>query len=287
MAVPGDVPPLLVISDLDGTLLDQTTYAFDEAREALDALRARFIPLVLATSKTLAEVEPLTAAMGWHPTLIVENGGAVVISPIRRVGSADKDQKAAEEAAIQLGVQRELLIQQLAEIARETHTSLSGFNQLPVAEIARLTGLSAEDTHLACDRRYDEPFLIDREDRLPLVAEAARRRNLSVTTGGRFHHLTGRTDKGLAFQFVLERFAGEGRRFDTVGLGDAPNDLPFLRLVNRPILVPRPDNAVDPALAAALPHAEWAPCPGPRGWNAAVLAVLSGQCFASVDGTAR
>ena len=48
---------LVIFSDLDGTLLDHQTYSPAPARPALEALRARAIPLVLCTSKTRAEVE--------------------------------------------------------------------------------------------------------------------------------------------------------------------------------------------------------------------------------------
>lgn len=52
-------PPMVVFSDLDGALLDHETYEFDAARPALDRLRRDGVPLVLCTSKTRAEVEPI------------------------------------------------------------------------------------------------------------------------------------------------------------------------------------------------------------------------------------
>ena len=63
----------------------------------------------------------------------------------------------------------------------------------------------------------------------------------------------------------------------TVGLGDAANDRPMLEAVDRPILMPRRDGSFDRELTAALPGAERAPGPGPAGWAAAILAVLSGE----------
>jgi phosphoserine phosphatase len=67
-----------------------------------------------------------------------------------------------------------------------------------------------------------------------------------------------------------------------VGLGDAANDLPMLRAVDRPIVMPRPGGALDPTLAAALPHAERARAAGPGGWAAAVLDVLAGESLPKV-----
>ena len=45
----------VVYTDLDGTLLDHHTYAFDEALGAIKALKDRGIPIVPCTSKTRAE----------------------------------------------------------------------------------------------------------------------------------------------------------------------------------------------------------------------------------------
>ena len=48
----------LVITDLDGTLLDGETYDVRPAQPGLDALRERRVSLVLCSSKTRAEMEP-------------------------------------------------------------------------------------------------------------------------------------------------------------------------------------------------------------------------------------
>jgi predicted mannosyl-3-phosphoglycerate phosphatase (HAD superfamily) len=73
---------------------------------------------------------------------------------------------------------------------------------------------------------------------------------------------------------LLGLLAAGGRLFHTVGLGDAPNDVPLLQAVDEPILVPRPSGRVHERLRQAFPHATQAPTPGPEGWNAAVLDVL-------------
>jgi mannosyl-3-phosphoglycerate phosphatase len=173
------------------------------------------------------------------------------------------------------GVRRPVLVRALEEIARETAAELRGFSSFTAAELSTLTGLSIEAARLALERHFDEPFLLEDPAEAPAVLEAARRRGLVVTRGGRFHHLTGRSDKGSALRQLLARWAGGGPWL-TVGLGDAANDLPLLRSVSRPIVVPGPDGIVRRELRAALPEAEQAPAPGPRGWNAAILNVLGG-----------
>lgn len=255
----------LFVTDLDGTLLDERTYSYEPALPALAALAERGIGLILASSKTRAEMEPLAEALGLRSPMIVENGGAYLMP--RPDGGYE---------SFALGVEREWLVRALGAIAREADLDLLGFSSLTPEEVSARTGLDVPAATLALDRAYDEPFLLADDGRWPDLEAAAARRGLQVTRGGRFGHLTGEASKGRAFREVLARLGGAGR-FLTVGLGDAPNDLSLLLGVDRPIVVPRGDGLPHPALSAALPHAGRAPAPGPEGWNAAVLAVLFGR----------
>jgi mannosyl-3-phosphoglycerate phosphatase len=252
----------LFVTDLDGSLLDDS-YDFEPARAALEALAAAGAVLVLASSKTRAEMEPLAARLGSRPPLIAENGGAVLLP---HAGGGYE--------SIARSVPHARLLVALREIARETGAAISGFTSLGASAVADLTGLGPAATALAMAREHDEPFVLGDAEHEPAVAAAAERRGLRVTRGGRFFHLTGTADKGSALRALMARL---GRPRETVGLGDAFNDLPLLRETDRAIVIPRADGSVDPALASALPAAERAPAPGPVGWNAAVLAVLAGE----------
>ena len=67
----------VIYTDLDGTLLDHHTYAFDEALETIEALKDRGIPIIPCTSKTRAETVSLMQAMDIHGPMIIENGAAI------------------------------------------------------------------------------------------------------------------------------------------------------------------------------------------------------------------
>jgi mannosyl-3-phosphoglycerate phosphatase len=264
---------LVVFTDLDGCLLDEATGAYEAARPALQALRRAFVPLVLCTSKTRAEVEPLHRQLGLEGPYVVENGGAIAIPASARGWKAPVAPRGGGPLVVPLGAPRARLVEALAEIAAEVGVSLRGFADLTVEEVAERTGLTMEDAGLATVREYDEPFLIEGgpPSVVEALAEAAGRRGLRVTSGGRFHHLTGPADKGRAVRQLLALHPGP---VASVALGDSANDLTMLEAVDRPVLVPRPDGKVAEVLARALPSAERAPWPGPRGWNEAVLEVL-------------
>jgi mannosyl-3-phosphoglycerate phosphatase len=268
---------LLVATDLDGCLLDELTYAFDAARPALEKLALQRIPLVLATSKTRAEVLRLCADLPHVSAAIVESGGALLLPE----GPGDETSMMlrpdGSSSTIVLGEERAVLVRGLRQIARETGAAIRPFSALDRQEVARLTGLDLAGAGLALQREYDEPFLLDDESQAGNVSAAAERLGLRATKGGRLWHLGGASDKGRALAALLRLYAAQRRSYTVLALGDSPNDLSLLRAADRAIVVPRPHGGLDPVLAAALPRAERAPQPGPEGWNAAVLAVLAGD----------
>lgn len=270
-------PRLVVFTDLDGCLLEERTYSFEPALEALEALRRSGVPLVPATSKTRREVEALACEIGIEGPWIVENGGAIVLP---RAGPGAMPAGAFHDGSsvvVPLGVPREVLVRALDEIAREAGTIVRGFASLPREAVAALTDLAGDAVDRALAREYDEPFVAKELEAVPRLVEAAAARGLRITRGGRFCHLTGETDKGRAVARLLEILAAGGESLTSVALGDSPNDLGMLQVSDRPIVVPRPGGSPDAVLAERLPRAERAPWPGPRGWNAAVLAVIGGS----------
>ncbi len=88
--------------------------------------------------------------------------------------------------------------------------------------------------------------------------------------------MTGATDKGQACRRLIDCYR---RRHDersadvkTIGIGDSPNDLSMLAVVDHPVVVQKPDGSYDPSIH--LPNLIHAPGIGPVGWNRAVLDLL-------------
>ncbi|MCP4726565.1 MAG: HAD hydrolase family protein, partial [bacterium] len=66
-----------VFSDLDGTILDFNTYSYDEAREGMNLLKERGIPLIPVSSKTLIEMKGLHRELQLSFPFVFENGGGI------------------------------------------------------------------------------------------------------------------------------------------------------------------------------------------------------------------
>ncbi len=264
----------VLFTDLDGSLLDASTYSFDPAREALEVLRARRIPLVPVSSKTRAEIEPIRFQLEMQHPFVSENGGGVFIPKGYFPFSLDGASVHADYQVVEFGAPYSKLCAVLKEIEQTVGYQLRGFADMPVEEIAERTGLTQVQALLAKQREYDEPFIIEGPPTLAeQVTHEIERRELHCTKGGRFYHLIGETDKGRACRYLIDcyRRLHDGQVI-TLGIGDSLNDLPMLAAVDRPILVQKPDGSYDHDLQLA--NLIRAPGVGPVGWNRGILSVL-------------
>lgn len=274
------MPNLIIFTDLDGSLLDGTTYSYEAAIPALTVLSEQGIPLVLVSGKTRAEIEPIRQRLENRDPFIVENGGAVFVPhdlfdfPLERIRT-----KSPYEV-IELGLPYHMLREVLKQIEHAVETPLQGFGDLSVDAIMEETGLPRADAILAKQREYDEPFLLQGPQ--ALIEEVCRQiitRGLRWTKGGRLFHLMGENDKGAAASILLryyhrqQRMTGPAERIETVGIGDSINDASLLAMVDYPILVQKPDGSYDPDIQ--LSGMIRAPGIGPVGWNEAVLELLA------------
>lgn len=265
---------LIVITDLDGTLLDDQSYRYDASLPAVRKLQALGIPLVLCSSKTGNEMELLWRELGLRDPFICENGGAIWF-PTGYFPFPVADATARGDLEmIALGTEIKLLRNALKESAAGLALRVRSFGEMSVEEVSRLTGLPSEQASLALQREYDEPFIVEGGGVERLFA-ALRDRGLSVTFGGRLFHVTGGHDKGHAVRRVHSLY----RRMDpacvSVGLGNSGNDLPLLREVDRPILIRNADGSYDKDILQAMPQVEKTLERGPSGWNAAIAKILA------------
>jgi len=263
------VSPLLIFTDLDGTLLDHHTYSWTAARPALSEIRRRRVPLIFCTSKTRAEVLPLRRRLrNTHP-FITENGGGIFIPRGYFPGW--------RETMMALGRPYPEIAAALEAVARLAGVRVRGFHKMGDRGIARATGLPLDQARLARKREFDEPFVVvggSRSGRRKF-SRLARKRGLGLTRGGRFWHLFSGSDKGLAVRRLVALYRRFGRRrFTTLALGDSANDLPMLAAVDQAVLLPRWDQRFGRQVIRRLPGVPRAGAPGPTGWNEAVLTVL-------------
>ena len=285
MAETSGRPFYLVFTDLDGTLLDRDTYEWKEAEPALDRCRSLSVPVILVSSKTRAEVDLLRRRLSLPAPFISENGGGIFLpkDAVEKIpgGAAFFSGPGMPDATKEgdlwkwsLGTPYRELVRALKEIREEIEWDIRGFSDMSLEEISSRTGLNVEESRLAVQREFDEPFVVlnpENPDRKKLL-DAARRKGLSVSEGGRFFHLQGANDKGLAMEKLATLYGSGGEPVVTVALGDSPNDFSMLQRADVPVLVR--SGREFPMLAQRIPGLRVTAEIGPRGWNAAVLDIL-------------
>lgn len=264
--------PLVIFTDLDGTLLDHATYSYEPARPALEALAAEAVPIVFCTSKTKAETERWRRDLGNRHPFIVENGGAAIVPEGYFGSGVTFDRTEAGNGILEFGRPYAELRRSFELIRDATGFPLKGFGDMTVDEIAKRSGLPPESAELAARREYDEPFVGADPTLLGAVVLEAHAFGLQVVSGGRFYHLVGGCDKGRAVRALRGLFEAARPDVLTVGIGDSPNDEPMLREVEIPILVRRPNGGH--ADLIHIPGLVVAPYAGPEGWREAVFGIL-------------
>ena len=265
---------ILIFTDLDGCLLNHGDYSFEDAGPSLALIRRAQIPLIMTTSKTRSEVEALQAEMGLREPFIVENGGGVFFPAGYRGFAIPTGRLQGDYTLIRLGVAYNRTRRSLEHIRTRLQIEIKGFGDMSAEDIAAVTGLAPDRVEMARVREFTEPFLLTSGADLVAVKEMAATLGLKVTSGGRFHHLIGaRQDKGEAVRRVRDIFhRNAGSDWLAVGVGDSVNDLPLLKEVDIPVLIPNPARGDLNIQQIGLLRAGE---PGCRGWNSMIEIILN------------
>lgn len=253
---------IIVFSDLDGTLLDHETYSFAPARPALELLQAKNIPLVLASSKTAAEIAPLRAQMGFsHCPAIVENG-AGVLEP-----NATADQIKSRYRDI---------IDAINQVPNDLRQYFKGFADWSTEEVSKITGLSHHDAASAKNRDFSEPGLWSgNEDQWHFFKELSAEKGLIAQQGGRFRTLSFGGNKADRVLELKKSLASKDHPTFAIALGDAGNDIAMLEAADLGIIIKNSSHKGIPTLKGeSAGKIIRTSDEGPTGWNASLLEIL-------------
>ena len=256
-------PQWLVVTDLDGTMLDHHSYDVEEARLAVHELQDKQIPVILNTSKTYAETVTIRETLGIQDAFIVENGSCLYLPKSRFV----KPENAAERDeywSLVLGASHQVIndVLQSIGLAEDAAVRLS---QCTVEQTIELTGLNKAQAQQAIAREFSEP-LIWREDDASLLSfqHQLKQHGLTTLQGGRFLHVIGDCDKGKATQALIGFY---GDNVKTIVLGDSANDAAMLSVGDISVIVNSPSNhQLQELVTPDIQTQE----PAPKGWREAI-----------------
>jgi mannosyl-3-phosphoglycerate phosphatase len=280
-----EAPKFVLFTDLDGTAMDKKTHSFDTVQPVMHEAVEREIAITFVTSKTAAEILHLQERAGLLGKMpfVVENGHGIYIpknhfsfslyealpgKTIREQGDfyvIEADMNFANACAA------------LDKASKSTRIPILKQSDMTKEAFMGKTGLSDEDAERALRREYQEGFTIllpDDEKKAvrEKLREALRNEGYDLTAGGLFEWImrSGVT-KGTAVATLTGLYRNEFPSVITTGIGDAPNDVSFLRSCDRKFLVANPDKIIDVPPEEGIVQL---PEVGPLGWNRIVEALL-------------
>lgn len=263
----------LVVTDLDGTLLDHYSYSWEAALPAIAQLKTREIPIIINTSKTFNEVKKISEQLELDAPFIVENGSALYF-PKQFV--ADHDLVLSNSSVLEdhyqiiFGEERSTIIDIIYGL-RATHDfKFSGYSDWSLEEIQEKTGLDASSAAASVDRHFSEPLIWeDTEYALTKFQYLLSKHNLSTLKGGRFLHILGETNKAKPIVFLEQLLSPSSKeKLSLICLGDSQNDAEMLAVADFPVWVKSPKADYPKHLGAN--QAMYTQLLGPAGWNEAI-----------------
>lgn len=237
---------LMVVSDLDGTLLDHDDYSFEEVLPVLERMDEAGIPLVVNTSKTRAEWLAMRGDFGNEDGYVVENGSAIYEG----------------EKVTVFGVPRVEILEVLKPLRAKF--KFTGYSDVGVEKVMEWTGLGRQSAERSADRHFSEPLVWqDSQEKEEEFCALMEEKGLMTLKGGRFLHVLGQTDKGKPMaHFRKDKVA-------IIALGDRQNDLAMLEAADIGVVIATKDDfylEADDVLRSTET--------GPRGWAEMMTQIL-------------
>lgn len=236
---------LMVMSDLDGTLLDHHDYSFEEVLPVLDRMDEAGIPLVVNTSKTRAEWLAMRGDFGNIDPFVVENGSALYDG----------------EKVTVFGTSRAEILEILKPL--KSSFRFKGYADASIQDIMDWTGLGRQSAERSADRHFSEPLVWqDSPEKEEEFCQLMTERGLMTLRGGRFLHVLGQTNKAKPLDYFREKEVA------IIALGDRPNDLAMLQAADIGVVIATDDFTLEAedVLRSTLT--------GPRGWAEMMTQIL-------------
>ena len=217
------ISKIVIFTDLDGTLLHNETFKFENIRQYIKNLLSKNISLIPNSSKTKTEILNFCHELEEELPFIVENGAAIY-----KMNLVNSD---FPEKIILSRDNKEILNVFLRKIPKEFISKCKFVLKLKKDEQLKIFGLSEKQLSYASDREFSVPLLfkgnkVEKNNLFRLVSNMG----LTMQEGGRVINLSDNVSKSFAMKKVKRIFEKtEKQKLKIIGVGDNFNDLDMLK----------------------------------------------------------
>ncbi len=235
---------LVIMTDLDGCVLDPETYKYDKTLPLIQRLRKQGIEIIFNSSKTRAEQLLYMDRLGLkNIVFIVENGAAIYI-PKKKVSLHiikynTKCRDHGDYYVCVLGKTIDEIKNMLSDIIEKYRDHIIWMDKITPRLFSELTGLPEDEAVLALKREYSYLFVPKTKDRATIdeVLNEIRGRGLNIQVSGvGISQINGDHDKGKAL-LLLRDIVKDYRDAHIIAMGDAMNDAPMLKVADTGVLL--------------------------------------------------
>ena len=264
---------VVVVTDIDGSLLEPGTHSLHEERAALEFLTARGIPLVINSSRTRAEIERLHQTLRLQTPFISEQGSALFVPHGSLPVVPAYAHPTVGGGVIEFGRRYYEVVETLRLTSRELGVDIVGFADLTIDDVAHELGVPIVEAQLAKLREYTELFRIvdEREPTRRRLLKALRRRGLRCVRVGEHHLVSAAQDRAESLWALKTIWAEVWDEPLIIGLADSEDDIGWVRQADVAIFV-QPDGVGVPSrVLSKLPTIHVTRSMGRAGWSEAIF----------------
>jgi len=224
------------------------------------------------SSKTRVEIEISRKKLSLDSPFISENGGGIFFPPTFTLPKDIAWERIGGYKTILTGRPIKEVLGRITELKKEFE--FKGFSEMSGKEIAAITDLELEEAMLASRREFDEPIVLENSgDDGEIFCKKAAELGLECVAGGRFIHLYIGGNKGRAVEMVLNIYRKLKGPVFSIALGDSPNDIPMLEVVDKAVVMLQKGGvSINSLVHPDLLRADGG---GPKVWNRVVLDILA------------
>ena len=269
----GAARQIVVVTEIEGTLLEPGTHSLLKQREGFEFLAAHGIPLVIHSKRTRAEIERLRQSLDLLAPFISEHGSALFLPHGSFPFVPDQAHQSLSGEVVEFGRKYADVVDALKVALRESGVDVVNFSELAIEEVARELHIANLEAQLVKLREYSELFRLVEDDDATLgrLTNALRRRGLRPVRQGRYYLVSATPDSAESLRTLRGLWRLAWGDHVVVGIGESEDDVRWLQQADVAVIVHGDRPHLPIRALAKLPTVHVSRWTGRLGWSEAIF----------------